>query len=1046
MLTDNTIKELFSDDTKKVIKALNLCLLNKKIVAVDSNALEILYQLLGHPKYKIRQKSENLLRFFIQNNPEHVNLHYDHMDLMLSTSKFDGKIWYRFSRLMASISKRSRMNIRPLLEILDSDGYPQCLSVFILREIIDLDENLLLNELFNLLSKENDSEMSPDSYLVSDDNKTGLKKAICWIFWHNPRLISLQSLELLSLFTNDEDREVRRLSCEILIPLVKNSEYQTALIEIFVDRLYDSSRRVQRIAIENLLSPTFTQPKEKPLFIDRIINLFSNEDWEIRKNACESLPPNAIFHSYGTNTRPFLDKLVSMLDDPRWEIRETVVISLSQHLDLEKEENIDILVKIFSLVDDTHEQVRKTCCNIISHNINVNHELKIQFIGKIINLITDKSPFVRQEALHSLSTILTGQNWYSVLPDIFENLFRVIDDSDKNVRAKAWKLLNELTYNLSEPYFKEVITKTLPLSDNPDEEIRYFSLTFLRSLLSTPKTEKSLIYTVAYLLPLKQKVLTLLKDKEATVSGTAWQIVLENKTIFIDRRKDMRNIFLDLNVLSPQISQYACDVCVEFGWIEQDASIRDILINLLCKTDNREIKKRILNAFLPFKEKFYLSKQIIFQLINDGQWDVQEKVCQFLIPLINEKISYSEFHEILKVIIDLLGDPIKEYYSSSSEQATSVTTITTDLEKILTEENFHLFFDNSNDDLRFEKWLQLEKIFDLVRKISHPNSSMIIEQFITLIANEIKHLNKDLGYNELLSEDISINTPFKIISFMSKQQEIVRFSLLKNIEKSIDFSQKKFDQLRKAIISSLDDISLKIRNISSNILRNTIITTTGLEKNLESILQLTSSTNADTRIRTISILLDQISITEFESEYILTDLINLLDDHCYLVRIQIWSILENEINISYPKYEYIVRKVLTLVSNGNIKIRKEAEKFIEQNLKVFLSVIENYPQPSNVLHLLGKIYGKGENYEKGIKFFYQIIEKKPLDTNSWVAIALINVLTRNFEEVIRILKKVQQEIDQFDYRIYLIWSECLLEMGKQLESNEMKEIARLLRE
>ena len=86
------------------------------------------------------------------------------------------------------------------------------------------------------------------------------------------------------------------------------------------------------------------------------------------------------------------------------------------------------------------------------------------------------------------------------------------------------------------------------------------------------------------------------------------------------------------------------------------------------------------------------------------------------------------------------------------------------------------------------------------------------------------------------------------------------------------------------------------------------------------------------------------------------------------------------------------------------------------------------------------------NNVKKVESKVKPLVKKPLDTNSWVAIALINVLTRNFEEVIRILKKVQQEIDQFDYRIYLIWSECLLEMGKQLESNEMKEIARLLRE
>jgi ribosomal protein S24E len=126
---------------------------------------------------------------------------------------------------------------------------------------------------------------------------------------------------------------------------------------------------------------------------------------------------------------------------------------------------------------------------------------------------------------------------------------------------------------------------------------------------------------------------------------------------------------------------------------------------------------------------------------------------------------------------------------------------------------------------------------------------------------------------------------------MRKQQEFVRLSLLKNIELLINFSQKKNEPLRKAILYSLNDISLKIRNISWNILRNKIIPATGLEKNLETILQLKNSTNSDTRIRTVSILLNQVSLKKFESEYILTQLVNLLDDHNFLVRVQIWTIL-----------------------------------------------------------------------------------------------------------------------------------------------------------
>jgi HEAT repeat protein len=1036
---------LMSNDTKKVLKALDSCILNFKVLIMDSEAFEIVYLLLGHLEYKIRQKTELMLKFLIQNNPDQVNLYYDHINAVFSYKEFNNEIWFRLSRLLAFISRRSKLQIQVLLEILSSQGYPQNLVVFILREIDETDTKLLVNELFKLLSSENESKEILDSYISNKDYKTNLKKAICWIFWQNSRLISLETLELLSFFTNDEDREVRRLSCEILALFLNDEKYQTAIIEIFVDRLFDSSRRVQRIAIENLLSIEPNLPQEKLFFIDRILNLFSHEDWEIRKNICESIPPKTLFYQHDIKTNPFLKNLVMMLNDPRWEIRETAIISLNLHLSLEKKENNEILIKVFGLMDDTHEQVRKTCCHVISNNINVNQNLKTQFIKKIIDLITDMSPFVRQEALECLSTAFTDRKWSSILPDIFDNLFRVLDDNDKNVRAGAWELLNKLTEIFPKHNFQRVIEKIMTLFDSTDLEIRYFAVIFLKNFLSISRTPNSLIYTKPYISMWKKKFVVLLKDEDQKISEIAWKLVLENKTTFVNMRNDLRKIFLDLDNLSPQICRYSCEICVEFDWIQTDASIRDILMNLLCKTNNREVRKNILRAFLPFKDKFYLNSQILFQLIQDGQWDVQERVCQFLTPFLLENIGSPEFYEILDIITNLLMDPVKESFSSSSNEAISINTLTKDVENILSENNFPSFFDRLNDDLRFQKWIQLEEKFDLIKKINHPNSSMISERFDTLIMNELKRLDRDLGYHELLEEKSGLNTPVKIISLMRKQQEFVRLSLLHNIETTIDFSQKKVDRLRKAIIYSLDDISLKIRNISWNILRNKIIPVSGLEKNLESILQLTKSVNSDTRIRAISILINQISLKKFESEHILNHLINLLDDHCYLVRIQIWSIIENEINVSYPRYNYIVRKILTLVSNSNVKIRKEAEKFIEQNLTVFLPVIENYPQSSNILHLLGKIYGKGEDYEKAIQFFFQIIEDNPLDINSWLAIALVNILRRNFNEVFRILKKIQQEIDQFDYRTYLIWSECLLEMGNQSEANKMKEIARLLR-
>ncbi|MHA1966772.1 MAG: HEAT repeat domain-containing protein, partial [Candidatus Hodarchaeales archaeon] len=803
MLTENIAKDLLSNDSEKQNKALDLCLLNINILATDSTVLNNVFQLLGHSEYRIRQKTENFLKFFFLNNPDHFNLIYNYIDEILMTKQSDNETWYRFSRLIAHVSKGVDFKIQPIVEILNSEGYSQCLAVFLLREISELDVNLLVNELLRLLSTEDNSIQAPDSFSNNADNKTDLKKAICWIFWHNNRLISLKSLELLSIFSIDEDREVRRLSCETLIPILKDEEFQTVILEILVDRLSDSSRRVQRIAIENLLSIALYIPQEKLFFIERIIDLFSHEDWRIRKNICETLPPNSLIQSYGTKTKPFLRNLILMLDDPRWEVREAAALTLNQNLTLTKKENKKILLRIFNLMNDPHEQVRKTSCNIISHNFHANLNLKSQFFGKVVSLIIDKSSIVREEALNCVSTVSITKNWISSFPDLLTYLFRVMEDKNKNVRIKAWKLLNKLTENLSEPYLQVVMVKTSSLSNSSDAKIRYFSLTFFKSLLSTPRTKKSLIYTAPYMLSWKQQVLVLLKDKEATVSEIAWQIVLENKTIFIDTKKDLRNIFLDLNVLSPQICQHSCDICIEFGWIENDSSIRDILINLLCKTNNREVKKSILNAFLPFKEKFYLSDQILFQLIHDGQWDVQERVCQFLIPLSNEKINSPDFHEFLNEIIVLLGDPIKKFYSSSSKQVNLIPTLTRDLKNILSEKNLPSLFDDSNDDIRFKKWLQLEEKFDLVKKINHPDSLMIIEQFNTIITNQITHMKKDLGYHEFFKDKIDLNTPIKIINLMRKQQEFVRLSLLKNIELLINFSQKKNEPLRKAILYSL---------------------------------------------------------------------------------------------------------------------------------------------------------------------------------------------------------------------------------------------------
>jgi tetratricopeptide (TPR) repeat protein len=280
---------------------------------------------------------------------------------------------------------------------------------------------------------------------------------------------------------------------------------------------------------------------------------------------------------------------------------------------------------------------------------------------------------------------------------------------------------------------------------------------------------------------------------------------------------------------------------------------------------------------------------------------------------------------------------------------------------------------------------------------------------------------------------------------MLSQQELVRFSLLDEIERRVDFKQIQYKELKNAIIYTLSDTSIKIRNISWNIVQNNILPSTDVKEVIDPILSLLNSSYADTRSRAIFILLSNLSIKEAKNEQILNKILELIDDSSFLVRNQVWYLFNNEINLAYPRYHEFARKILKMLSSSDTNVRKEASKFIELNLDVLLPIIESYPQHSDVNHLLGTIYCKKKNYSKGIPLFLSNLSKDPSDLNSLLGLAFANILQGKLEDAIQNLKR-SKTINPLDFRIYSIWSECMLEIDNKLESKKSKERSKILSE
>ncbi|MHA2227338.1 MAG: hypothetical protein ACXAC8_19130 [Candidatus Hodarchaeales archaeon] len=1042
MNIESIMSDLSSDDPNKLVDTLNLCIVYDSLLKTSSTIIEEIFAFLGHKEYKIREAAEKTLIFHIKYsselNEQLIGLIID----ALESDENDKDVLLRYTKLIALLPIKSQYYSQIYINLLKREDFAQGLSVIILRDLCKENPDLLADIINSLLGSEDDKEDANDNLISVSNKMTDVKKSICWIFWGNPGLLISQTLKAVSMLVDDEDREVRRLSCEILQQFLESENIQTDIVKILERKISDISWRVQKIAIESLLSYAQKLGTLDLDFSEKILGLFWHPSWKIRRNICEILPASVLL-TLTQGSKIFLEALIAALDDPRWEVRESAANSLNRNLNLEIVEYRDILFKILSLTNDLHQEVRKTSCQIISEKFEALHIEKELAFQKIIWLLQDPSSIVRKAAIDAICKFVNHSFWKKYFSNISDNFLKLVIDSYDSVRVKAWDALDHIKNSQNKAQNRQIFTNLLHLLEHENSDIRLKACNFLKDIGRIYDLGSAITSQDSYILDWKKKTLFLLQDEDPAVLKSAWGVILQNKNSFFEIRSYIPKLIANFENNNPLIMKYVCDVCTKFNWIMDDDFIRSTFLNELRNSTDRELKKTILRGFLPIQEQLYFDLQILTQLIQEGQWDVQREVIPFLASSLLNSSDSSDKSKFQDIVIDMLEDPIRKYRSLSQKSITSISTIIESVNSDLSE--IELFFTPLNDDLRFEKWINLEESFDIIQKVGHPQSEEIKEKFVEALTEQITNLGNKYSYQNIFKENLGFETPLKIITLMRRQQEPVRIRLLKEIDSNINIAENQFKKLRKAIISSLDDVSIIIRDFAWKILQKDLFPSISFSEVLDTIITLLNSPHSDTRAKAISIILSNINIVEPENEQIFDLIISLIDDSSFLVRNQVWYLIEKKINLSYPRYGPIVRKILKLLSHSNAEIRNRASITVEKRLDTFMPIIDSYPQTSNVYHLLGTVQSKKNNYKEGISLLKKAIKKAPSQINSWIAIALTYILQRKFDEAIQALQKAQ-DIDPLNFRIYIIWSECLLESGKQFEAERLEQVALLLQQ
>ncbi|MFX0124592.1 MAG: hypothetical protein ACFFAE_13250 [Candidatus Hodarchaeota archaeon] len=1012
MQQETILTSLTSESFTEQLRAVNFCIVDESLLA-NKEILNEVFNLLNHENYYIRNQVEEVLSFYIENfsGPKEYLIE-------LLTEVFSREVnqdlWFRCTKLF-TLLPFTESRTETLIKILTSNaGYAQGFLIFILKDLCEKFPELLTGILDIVVNQDSD-----------------VKKAICLIFWNRPDLFSQRGLEVFSQLADDQAREVRRLACEILSQMLNFDQYRYEIGKILESRLTDSSWRVQKSVLKSMVTQGLLDDQR---IWDKVVGLFWHPQWRVRKNVCETLPDLQSLKE--KRNKIILESLTAALDDPNWEVRESAAISLDYHLDFDKIEFKNVLIKITNLTTDLHEQVRKTACNIISEKFNKFKEGKEEIFRKIVWLLEDPKWLVRDEALKCLFNFSNNPYYNKYLPTIFNCLIKLLSDRNRDVREKTWLLLQET--QLSDNQFQIFISELITLFNHPNQEVRLEACKFLHEDIKFWRLNQNVLMSFT----------SLLEDEDSRVRSCAWDLVTKFPEVFSYTSTFISQLSENLEGIDSEIAICICETYHKYNLIKGNTRLRDQFFNILSKLNvSRELKKKILSVLMGQELFNFLDPQIIPQIIEEGQWDVQEMLIPFLIHfLIKENGETLEGVDFQEICIDFLTDPIIKIKETSQTSAHSIHTLFESLEKDLLQFNIEEFlFNNNNDDIRLEKWIDLERKFDFIQKINHPQLDEIKIKFQEGILNQIKQGIDKFKFMEIFKSNIDLSTPIQIVNFMRRQQESIRIRLLLEIDKHVNLSTPKFNKLKEAIMTSVNDNSFKLRTISWNIIQYNLLETDRLDPKLLSLI--TESLNSiydDTRAKAISLLLSCIDVKDLKYEHIFNQIINRVEDQNSLVRNQVWQLLDTSVNLSYARYSPISRKILEILSNPNINIRKEAAFFLERNLKIFIPIIEKYPQSPEVYHALGFIYNKMEDYIKAKQMFEKAISINPLEVNSILAIALIHLDQRRLEKSTQLLQKAQ-EISPLDPRIYQIWSECIYELGNDREARKLERKTTILK-
>ncbi|MFX0185778.1 MAG: tetratricopeptide repeat protein, partial [Candidatus Hodarchaeota archaeon] len=620
--------------------------------------------------------------------------------------------------------------------------------------------------------------------------------------------------------------------------------------------------------------------------------------------------------------------------------------------------------------------------------------------------------------------------------EILEILLKRLIDGNLEVRQEAWNTLTKLRQGFSDSQIQRIIPTILGMLSYSQRDICLKVCKFISNYEKAWVSNSNLIL---------ENFKLLLEDEDPIILSYVWDAITDNKILIVEAHHFISQLSRKLHDLNPTSAIQVCKASDKLKLLNRSNLIRDRFIRLLSEDIDHNLRITILSTLNQYKEVYSsIDPQTLISLINQGQWDTQRALIPYLVYYLkNESELFPSDFNFQDIIIDFIRDPLTSRFASTDDQKSDFVTDSFAVD--FTEESIKLYFDIANDDARFKKWIDLERKFDFIKKVEHPLIDEIKNQFQEILSQQIKGISNKFGYKEILNQDIDLNTPKKIVILMRQQYATLRECILEEIEKEIDLGQQRFKKLNNVIIQHLlDDPILKIRNYAWNFFRKNLQKSDKvLKDNLHTLVDHINGTFEDTRINAISVLVSHLNIKEPENEWILDKIITKLDDLNFVIRNQIWRFINKELNLRYPRYLPVVQKILNLLSQSNFHNRKEAMEYIENNFQTFSSIIETYPQPNEILHIIGTILIQREEFQQGLIILEEMVSKNPSELNNWLAIAVSYFSMDQPQDAISILKKAKL-INLFDHRIYEIQSACLLDLGEHFESKKYKEIAFLL--